>query len=429
MRKRVAIMTLLFLLAAVSIAGCNQKKEEKPITTSATSNLEDEDPKDTMEDDAEDELPVYDVSLPDDMSDFTVAIWGEVYAFPMTYEAFTAKGWEYQGDETDKIGAESYLETEVFANDGNEIEVDLMNTDTQEQTIAACLVAGIHVDAATDKGKEIFINLPGGIIFQSSSAEEVTKAYGTPVDRYEEGNLVQLTYEYGHNKTVKFGFDKEKDILVELDLQNFHLQSDDELLADVKDAVTPEVLAYKKPGAEEGNLTSAVVTYGGDLYSVPAPVSEFQKNGWTVNDKESDRAVREGKYGYVTLTRDGQKLYSMVKNFGSEPATIKSCFVTNVYGDMDTTKVPVSVAGGITLGMQEKDFLERSKGDKPEKTNDEEKKMDVYSFYFDTGKINGIMVYIDRDLKIVRQIQVVNDVFNPAPESDAAAETEGEVQR
>ena len=79
---------LLVLAGAVLMAGCREK-EEIPLTLSTTS-LEDGEPKDSLED-VElpgEEIPEYAVDLPEDLSSFTIAIWGENYQLPMEWQAF-----------------------------------------------------------------------------------------------------------------------------------------------------------------------------------------------------------------------------------------------------------------------------------------------------------------------------------------------------
>ena len=61
------------------------------------------------------------------------------------------------------------------------------------------------------------------------------------------------------------------------------------------------------------------------------------------------------------------KLYAVVNNYGEEATTVSNCFVTTLYGDLDTTKVAIVIAGGITLGMPEDDFLALAGDDEWEK--------------------------------------------------------------
>lgn len=401
---------VISLITVLALAGCKDKKEEIPIATNSSSHLEDEDPTDELKEELPGEdIPDYDVKLPEKLSSFTIAIWGEVYKIPISYEDFTALGWTYKGKETVQLGPESYVENEQFEQEGNKLTVDLMNLDTESQPVSNCYVAGIHVNAASAEGQGIHINLPGGIVFQKSTEDDVITAYGSPIDRYEEGKSILLTYEYGMNSRVKMSFDEESGVMMGLSIQNFRNPEGEEELKNVSDAVTPEVEAYETPEAEGALLQEFIVRYDGVLYRLPAPVSSFTNNGWEVDQDGSDEAVKPGKYGYATLLNKGQKIYAVVYNYGTEATTIKNCFVTTLYGDLDSTKVQISVAGGITLGMGEDAFLEKAGDQKYEKTEDTDNGYDIYTFYIDDEKLDFTEVTIDRVLHLVRQIKVVHN--------------------
>lgn len=407
MKRYVFVIGLLTVLA---FAGCKDKKEEIPIAVNSSSQLEDEDPSDELDEQLPGEdVPDYDINLPDKLSSFTIAIWGETYKIPMTYEEFTALGWVYKGDETTKLGAESYVENEKFEQEGNVLYVDLMNPNTENSQISQCYIAGIHVDAAAAEGQGIYINLPGRIVFQKSTEEEVTAAYGSPIDRYEEGRSILLTYEYGMNSQVKFSFDEETKVMMGIDIRNFRNPEGEEELENVSDAITPEVEAYHPPEFEGVLLQDFVIRYDGAYYRLPAPVSAFLDNGWELDKDGSDEAVKSGKYGYATLLKNKQKIYAVVYNYGTDATTIRNCFVTTLYGDLDTTKIQITVAGGITLGMGEEEFLQKAAEQPYEKTEDVDNGYDIYTFYVSEGKLDYTQITVDQVLHIVRQIKVVHN--------------------
>lgn len=407
--KRLAVM--LLLASAMVVAGCSDKKEEIPISTNSSSLLTDEEPEDILSEEElpGEDIPEYEVELPEVLSEFTIAIWGENYTFPMKYEEFIAMGWEYDGDDTETIASESYLNDETFDQEGNKILIDLMNPDTVDKPVSESYVAGIHIDNTTPEGQAIYVNLPGAIVMQKSSEEEVTTVYGVPIDRYEEGNDIWLTYEYGMNRSVQLGISEDTDQLMQIDMQNFRNPLGEENLDNVSDAVTPEVEAYQTPLELGITMNQFVVQYAGDYYRLPAPVSAFTDNGWEVNADESDTAVKSAKYGYVTLRKDSQKIYAVVHNYGTEATTIKNCFVTMLYADMDTTKVPVTVAGGITLGMGEEEFLRIAGEQEYEKTENQDKEYDIYTFYMGDHKADYTEISVDRALKLIREIRVVHN--------------------
>ena len=245
--------------------------------------------------------------------------------------------------------------------------------------------------------------------------EDVESIYGSPKDRYEADTSVQFTYEYGLYQTITLGFNNETGILYSLDMQNFTTTADAEALDGVSDATTPEVEAYQAPEADSSEINDWTVRFDDVLYHLPVPVSELLDHDWTINTKESDTAVLNGKYGYVTLEKGGQKLYCTVHNYGAEATTVRNCFVTSLYGDLDTTKIPISITNGITLGTSESDFLAKAGDAKSEKAEKEDSNLTLYTFYSDDEKLDYTEVGIDNDLKLVRSIKVVHN----QPEEEA----------
>ena len=101
--------------------------------------------------------------------------------------------------------------------------------------------------------------------------------------------------------------------------------------------------------------------------------------------KESDEAVKGLQYGYVTLEKNGERLFGNVRNDSEEAVTVENCFITALYGDMDTTRVPIAVhrryyaryAGGNISCRVSEDY---------EKTEDTENGTEIYTFYADETK-------------------------------------------
>lgn len=403
--------TGLAVLMAVSIVGiifgCGNKKQEIPITT-VSQSTEDEDPEDTMNGNLPGEgIPVYDVELPEELSSFDFAVWGVNYQIPMTYGEFVECGWTYDGDDQEMVSGQSYLQGETFAMEDSSVTVDIMNPEASEQPVSQCYIAGFHVDAETREGQGVYVNLPGNIVLQNSVEDDVIAAYGAPKDRYEQEQQLVLTYEFGLNRTVQLGFDRETGLLMQLNLQNLKNPAGDEMLEHAVSQKTPEVEAYQAPETLGTDLSEFVVSYDGVLYRLPVPVSVLTEHGWEINKKESDEAVKGFQYGYVTLEKDGRRVFGNVRNDSEAAVKIKNCFVTTLYGDMDTTKVPITVAGNITLGTPEEEFLAADLGEY-KKMEDTEKQTATYTFYAGGSEENYTEITVDMALHLVRSIRVVN---------------------
>ena len=94
-----------------------------------------------------------------------------------------------------------------------------------------------------------------------------------------------------------------------------------------------------------------------------------------------------------------------------------SFLAPRLYGDLDTTKIPISITNGITLGTSESDFLAKAGDAKSEKTEKEDSNLTLYTFYSDDEKLDYTEIGIDNDLKLVRSIKVVHNQPE-APEED-----------
>ena len=401
MRKKYG--SLLLLAAALTLAACREK-ESIPVSPDASS-LEEEDPSDVPGDLQGEEIPVYEVELPEDLSSFSAAIWGEVYEFPMSWEEFAGHGWTRQGSPEQTVDSRSYLEGETFEKDGNILQAYILNPEPETLPAEKCSIAGIRVDTGTPEGKNIYINLPGGIVMGQSLEENVTEPYGEPVDRYQGEEGMVLTYEYGTYRSVTLGFDGEAGVLRSLDLKNTELPEEETLPAQT--VPSEEVLEYRRPEGPGEKLADAVVQYDGVYYRLPVPVREMEARGWILNRQESDEILEAGQYGHGTLEKGGARLYTVLRNSGEETAASEDCLVTSLTGDLDTVKVPIVLAGGITLGMQEEAFLLAVRGEEYEKTENLQEDTAVYTFFQEGSQADYTEITLDGSLKLIREIRVV----------------------
>lgn len=410
MKKRKRVLAGVAAAAAVwIICGCSNRPQDNPITT-VSQSTEDEEPEDTMEETLPGEgVPVYDVELSEEPGSFEFAVWDVKYQLPVSCEAFCESGWIYDGDPNERIGPQSWQEGKVFRAEQGTVEVTVMNPKSEEMPLGECYIAGFYVDAG--ESSQVYVTLPGGIALQRAVEDDVTAAYGAPKDRYEQEECVFLTYEFGMNQTIELGFSNDTGVLIRLGLRNLKGPEEDEELEHAQSNESAAVEAYQAPEIPGRDLGEYIVSYDGVLYQMPVPVSEMEKNGWKVNEKESDKAVRGLEYGYVTLEKDGKRLFGNVWNPENEAVTIGNCFVTALYGDLDTTKVPITVAGEICLGMPLSDFL-AAVHEEYEQTENDEEQTDTYTFYTDEEKQDYTEVTVDRMLELVRGIKVVKHQEN-----------------
>ena len=293
---------------------------------------------------------------------------------------------------------EQTIEMEV--NEEKELIVDIVNLDGEKQQLGACSVGGVTLENM-DKDNMVY-QLPGKITVGESTLDDVLDAYGDPDDQYEEKDWVYVTYEYGIYKKADLVFDIEDEVLEKAVLKNYRDSEPEETSKDVP----KEVSDYQAPEAFSENPLDFIVQFDGDFYQLPAPVSEFIKNGWKIDEEGSDTSVKAGRHGYVTLEKDGQTLYGVVNNYSKSAVPIKNSFLTNLHGDFDVTKVPIQIYRGITLGMNEESMKEALSDAKYETKEDEEGVS--YYLYADEEKRDYVRIFVDKNLKLVREIELSN---------------------
>lgn len=387
-------MLVLLLAVGMILGGC-QNTQEKPQT-----GKEEETSQDKTEDTTEEEKN-YDVKLSKNLYDFEFAINETVFHLPQTLGEWKENGWSYEraGSE-EMLDGDSFLEGETLKREEHELTVDIVNLDGEKQQLGACSVGGVTLEN-TDKDDMVY-QLPGKIILGESTLDDVLDAYGEPNDQYEEKDWIYVTYEYGIYKKVDLVFDIEEELLEKVVLKNYRDSEPEETSKDVP----KEVSEYQTPEAFSENPLDFIVQFDGDFYQLPAPVSEFTKNGWKINKEGSDSSVKAGRHGYVTLEKDGQTLYGVVNNYSKSAVPIENSFLTNLHGDFDVTKVPIQIYRGITLGMDEESMKEALSNAEYE-TKEEDEGLSYY-LYADEKKRDYVRVFIDKDLHLVREIELSN---------------------
>ena len=388
------------MLAMLLTAGCTQNKQETVPEDEDVVNLPEEEQQD---EETGEEQKGYDVELSDKLSDFQFSINDTVYTLPAKLEEWKKAGWAYEKDDGKKaLDPESFLEGETLDSESGALFVDVVNLDGEKKLLGECYVGGVQLESQEEDSR--VYQLPGGVKMGTSTLDDVTEAYGMPTDQYEEKDNIYLTYEYGIYKQADLVFDVQDEILYKAVLKNYREPEDSS--EEVSRETPVEVESYQAPGAFPEDIMQFVVRYGGDFYKLPAPVSEFTKNGWKISEDGSDSIVKRGRHGYVTLERDGQMLYAVVNNYADMAVPLENSFVISVHGDFDVTKVSVEIYRGITLGMSE-ETMKALLGDNAYETEETDSGVS-YFIYADEEKRNYTRIFVDKDLKLVREIELSN---------------------
>lgn len=139
---------------------------------------------------------------------------------------------------------------------------------------------------------------------------------------------------------------------------------------------------------------------------MPAPVSEFEKNGWTVKEDQSDMTVKGKDFGWVALMKNNQELRVIAQNYGANATTIRNCFVTSVKGDDNSTNMPITVQKGITRGMAKAELEKALEG-----VTYKFEESDMFEYYTIEGpesSLDRVEILVRKDTSVVQAIEVSN---------------------
>lgn len=115
---------------------------------------------------------------------------------------------------------------------------------------------------------------------------------------------------------------------------------------------------YKVPLNLNDDYMSYTFRFQGDIYTMPMPVSELTKNGWTITaQNDSIKAGQEALLG-LCVTKDDMQFLFNVKNFTDKTISAKDAMATGICINSTLNKdVDFELSGGIKFGMSESELL------------------------------------------------------------------------
>lgn len=289
----------------------------------------------------------------DDLYRFQIRLDGAVYQFPMSCADFTAAGWTRIEDDTEDMAPNTYSSYR-FKKGELEACVFLINMGINTVPLNECAVGGMSVDAFQfEDAPDTTIEFPGDIIYNVSTGDDIRKAYGAASDTRESELWTKLTYKYSFYQDIELCLDSETGLLREFTIRNFVADEEANAAAAAKVTgdPTPEVLAYTAPSEPGSDPGSGIVEFAGDLYQLPAPVSVFLENGFTLNPEDSDAVVAGTDFGWFSMQKDGIEFCGTARNLNANATTIENCFVTGVRSDSRGADFQLSIPGGPAAHM------------------------------------------------------------------------------
>lgn len=354
----------------------------------------------------------------EDLYSFEISLNGKLYTLPEDFSEFEKNGWTIEKRKSDKIAPKKEMVCVHIKNGDAEAEVDLFNNDLDELPINKCKVGTVIVgDSDIETGTDI--TLPKGIKIRSTK-DEIIKAYGEPTEseeitpEYKDAEpFTALSYRIQGGQSIEFNISNESNKITQIELKNL-VQDEDKSTAK-KDSsskndsgsneIPESVTKYEAPKEFSNDLNSFNIKYDGVLYSIPALVAEFEKNGWKVVDAPELIAARDYKFG-VILQKDNKNLSVIVYNDSPNATSAENCFVAGIMADEYLKKIPLELPKGITIGSS-KDDVDKAYSDcevKKDSPDDNTSGIEIYKYEKDRNK--SIQLTIDKKTNSVAMINI-----------------------
>jgi len=419
--KRKLLITVL-TISMLAMAACGKKKEVE-VTPEPTEEVVSENEVEAEPTEITEETEAVEVSantasgtLSDDLYSFQISIGGKVVSVPLTYDQFLELGFEPKTD-TDKSDLEQGLDPNAYtfpiyhAKGDAEITASFINFGENVMPAKDCIVADININTYKVEPALMAenITLPKGIKYGVSTLEEIKAAYGEPSRVFEGDTYTNLTYEYDIYNTVELQV--EENVLTQIRIRNFvpiEGETSQATSEETSDEVPEIVSKYVAPTALGSSLTDYdyTVEYAGDLYRLPAPVSEFVKNGWKINEQSSEPSVVARGYGRVYLMKDNQTMSVYADNYSDKKTAIKNCFVEEIEANVYEANLSLKLPEGLEKGMSQDAFMKFISNRKDFKKGTSSGNFEYYTINFGGETTNKVEVSINTKDKVVDGIYV-----------------------
>ena len=244
--------------------------------------------------------------------DTTIELEGKKYTLPMPISELLADGYYVDADLDTEIGGLTYTWCHLSKEEGSYggLTIDVFNGSGNTKPLSECMVSGIDV-ASSDL--ENFSFALGNGLKPGDLPETVEQIMGTPTNQSDSDT--SLTYYYGEGRRtgqITFSWwkeDGEFDGSSQLSVEYF---AEEQTSTSTE---VPEYLSeYKAPTEMGEDFDSGTITLDGVIYQLSCPVSEFVKNGWTIDD---DDEVMADRTGIVYLTKGGVEITLYVRNLAN----------------------------------------------------------------------------------------------------------------
>ena len=400
---------VLFLSVLLSLMGCTQTEGSEGDSLN-TANLETE-KAEALEEELSDAFDnAFDVMTAPETEvqvqkeekpweSFYFELNGISYRLPCTYAELVNNGWS-QNEYDDETELTSNSMISFTMSDGqSKIRVGAINLSGDSKCLKDCKIGTLNVRDCDLADSDVFKMSEG--ISTDSSKDEIISKIGEADEEQKSEESESLFYGDSY-RFVSFIIFPENPEVNQINIWNIESDESDVSQTNVQ---VPEYLSeYKAPEKLGETPLSMTVDIDGDLYTLPAPVTEFLNNGWSIRE---EKEIGAGANGSIVLERNEKWVSVDVKNFAKYQTIAENCAVSSIGSFEDMNEVSVILSGNITLGTTKEDLEQLL----PEAFEYRTQEYDnTFSFSY-SGKDAVIYLTGDNDSQIVKSIFVQNNAW------------------
>lgn len=336
---RKVITLLLAVLVLLSFASCS--KDKGPGETNGGNNQDS-------------------VNTSSEIYEFKVNLLGDTYTLPVELEEFKNNGWTYANNDNPEgkdVNANGYATCDVLK-DGKRITLTVINLGTNTKKIVDCKVGSI--DCTFSAANDMSFNLAKKLTAtKDTTIDDVTGKFGEATKTINGDSGITLRYEKETYVYYVFTFNTDGK-LTYVDIRNW--QKDAGTSGDEVDLSF--LSEYKAPDSLTDNYGDYILRLEGKVYQLPAPVSCFVDNGWTLTSYPDSIPAGDEITSGLTMKKGGFEITCTIKNFANGAVEAKDSMVTGIFLNGEFLDgIDFELSGGVSFGMSETDFKSKSFAD------------------------------------------------------------------
>ena len=363
----VALVLLIVLIVAIVKKDDSTDDRKENTTTEAGTSEDDGKTEDTTEADTKETTEetteqtttaaTYEYIAPTQLSgnwrDFQISINDVCYQFPFPYYVLEANGWTIDNAPTNVGSGETEIIFAASSVSGKDFLFYVTNPHATGQTLDNCLVTGLMVESDCTEDE---IKLAENIVFLTAVKQDFLDTFGAPdwVMEYEDMEYVSY-YTDDLQGTLDLEMDSNK-VCYKISMENMAMPEGLETSNEISTEEPNINASYEAPTGPSTDVADSIITIDGYNYKLPCPVSEFTKNGWTVDSKSDDYINANSKI-LSAIEKDGEKVYCYITNYTDDTIYTDNGMITmlDVYEDY-AAEVEIVFPGNLGLSSNASEF-------------------------------------------------------------------------